>query len=511
MSDRKRDRSGLPHGLVRLTEDEAALYTPSRERYMQIVRLLEHHNGPSRRITSTEVANAVGWREDQLPEWVTDQAFEAELEELIDNHQVVWICRNCDGIVSFYAADSPEGEADLVRGLVIVYSQRPVPCPFCEAQATAFYDTAVLRSGKPARLSFQREMGADELEQQTREQDDDTAQSQNERFLDHILRTRYMARPHTLTDTLSFSDSTQERSDEHFRKTASQWHGVPGAIAGDARSVGETISRLGPELSLRPQWAEAGSNVLGRIWDSVKLMVQDRYPDLADSAVGIAKSLGLSANAHVGDAGEAAIVLEFGLFDKLYHLNNLLNLAKTGEQRDWSVEELGMNLIAALTSSPVDPRRAKTVPSTSYRSEDEFWRAHLITNSQQQFVILHELGHIVQFRSAARERERRDARRRSLEAELKADRFAIDLIVEKGDDFYIPWMQHRSIFWLTEYWHVMAMAMQPAVGSYEDARIRWDAMQRILESSGIEVKEQMVKDLRMFMDLMLKGMGIGGG
>jgi hypothetical protein len=89
----------LSANLQSMSSDEAKLYKPSPTRYMELRKLLLNPSGPSIHIKTAELAAVVQGKEDiLLPEWSTNEAFEAELEMLISKSSIVSICWDCDGI-----------------------------------------------------------------------------------------------------------------------------------------------------------------------------------------------------------------------------------------------------------------------------------------------------------------------------------------------------------------------------------------------------------------------------
>lgn len=473
-----------------------------------------HPNSPSIHITTAELADVVTGSEDRpLPDWATDRAFEAELQSLIEENSVVSICWHCDSVISFF--HDPEQGISIVPELALVAQSEKIPCPYCGTPGFAFYDPKVLTTGEKVRATGIEDEERPEWDESAETDQDLSAKvlPPNERFLDQLLRTKYGVRLDGPTDAFRVSKGTLERIAEQFTEMVSAWKTEPNLPNVDANALARLFDSKQYSLSLRPQ---IGSP-LGDVWRTVREIIAVDYPEYCDVAVGIAISPGISASTHLGDSGEMAVIVEMGLFSKLPRLNRLLSrMFDTdllhGSETDIRprIDDTVMSVIAELTDNLIDPANLKSIPMSGYESHAEFLRSRLTTKHQLVFSILHELGHLADWRSPSHTNHHRTTypMERSAVIEAKADSWAMDLILRRGESSDVPWVYTRSLFWLFEYWHVMAVGFGYPNAACCDSRKRWDNVESIIRSSREDVDFGLlcVDEVRTIFDLMIDRM-----
>lgn len=491
------------------SKDESELIGLSRIDFMKLRKMLREPKKLSIDITSTDLANVVNGRDDiELPEWSKDEDFELEIENLIEQNQLVWICPECDKIVAFFETTEEINLENLVRRLLVVAQRDDIPCPYCGKIVISLFDTDFLKRG----LSVKEIIPKNYLEKlrttdhKTKHKLSKQSEDSNEKFLQEVLEKYHGQSEDASTDIFVFSDYSIMNAKMAFKESITTWKEGPGIKPLSGRgSLDDTF--IPEKMPLRPRYGSEDSNVLGRIWDSVILMTRERYPEFKKIAVGIAKSNGLYCTTYRNETGNIAIVLHFGLFTAIYSLNHLFDLIlhfNESHGRDFNF--LIDNFVECLknidTSSFLD--------SASYKSEEEFWRSHFISNCQQQFVILHELGHIVEWttekRTCYRRRKMENHKKSKLyntNSETKADMYALKCIIEKGGDFNEPWVQYRSIFWLFEYWHMLEKRAKVKDSVYNSARERWDNLYKELKKCRADLSSLHMNETRKFVDRLL--------
>jgi len=467
--------------------DEAPLHKPSRARYMELRKLLMNPNGPSIHITTAELADVVNGREDiPLPDWATVHAFEAELESLIENNTVVSVCWDCDSVISFFH-DLKLGKL-IAPELAIVQQSEKVPCPYCGSLRIANYDPKVLTTGEKV-CPLDMNDYDDELEApaDAHQAVDSQQISPNEQYLDKLLRTEYDIQPDKQSDVFNISEYTLDRISNKFAREVSDWGETPGLPTLDPNALESFRKQL--SLSLRADAPGGKSSVLGHIWYMVKDILADDYPEFCDVAVGMAVSRGISASMHLGDSGEMAVIVEMGLFFKLPRLNHLLSLIfdtdmllRHDKGPDWTIDDIVTNIIAELTDKPIDQVKGRRIPELNYHSQEEFLRSRFITDAQIVFAILHELGHLADWKTSPQlaHHNIKDPSQRASAIEAWADAWAMDLIFKRGKEFLIPWVRYRAIFWLFEYWHLMDVVLLHSNTIHFNSRCRWDLIESMI-------------------------------
>ncbi len=489
--------------------DEALLHKPPPSRYMELRALLLNPNRPSIHITTAELAVVVHGREDiSLPDWSTNELFEAELESLISDNSAVSICWNCDSVISFF--HDPKLGKQMVPELIVVQHLEKVPCPECGSLRIAFYDPEVLKTGDAVQPHdcHNGEQILDKAEPVVQPEESPHI-STNEKFLESLIRTRYEAPQGNRTDAISLSKDTIDRVSKKYKQTVMTWEKLSGLPSIDPNAL-NSLQEF-PFISLRPHKAGGRPSLLGHTWHMVQELLSDDYLELREVAMGLAFSRGISASGHLGESGEKAIVLELGLFSTLPRLNHLLSLMfdtdmllRPGKPHHWTIDDIAANVICKILDPPVNPAKAKAIPPLNYESKDDFLRSHIITEAQIIFVILHELGHFADWQAyhPLNHHQIENPQERSDAIEAWSDKWAMELIFERGKVFHQSWLHCRSIFWLFEYWHVLHLKLRHAAKmTLSKPRSRWDHITEIIkEKEEVDLESITCTELRDILD-----------
>lgn len=486
--------------------DEAPFHKLSPTRYRELREFLNKPNGPSIHITTAELADVVNGRDDiPLPDWATDHKFETELESLIDNNSVVWICWDCDSLISFF--DDPKMGKFITRELSLVQQSERVPCPFCGSLKLAFYNPKVLATGEKVNpIDWDESVNNFKEPADIKKSLESQKLSSNEIFLDKILRSEYDIPPTQRSDLLYTSEYTLDKLSKEYSTMVSSWK----QSSGLPKHNPDAFRNLKSPLSLRTNNPDGISNILSQNWNRVIEIIACDYPEFSDIAVGMAVSPGFSASAHMGDNGEIALIIEFGLFAKQVRLNHLLSLLfdtdmllKPQKGLDWTIDEIVANIISELTEKPLEERNVRIIPKLNYSSQEEFLRAHIITEAQMVFAILHELGHVADWKTSPEliHHKIKDPFQRTCAIETWADTWAMNLIFKRGEEFYLPWIQYQSILWLFEYWNLMNIKHQ-SYNTYFNSRSRWDHIESMIQKckKGKNLDELYIDELRHIFD-----------
>jgi hypothetical protein len=254
------------------------------------------------------------------------------------------------------------------------------------------------------------------------------------------------------------------------------------------------LSRLDPEMasnrvqsmlsamSLRPVHP---GNTLGRIHDSVMIMCQDDHPEFRAYAVCLAKASGFLGRLYTNSLDGVAVVLSLTMFEALYAINRLYMVADSEsdvptDQRIGSFVQLCQIISHSFGHRTLSPSKY----SPHYPNKEELQKTHFVANCQQQFVLLHEFGHLAISSPLATEQEGADCEGRPLEVEFKADEWAATKIRAFSGEFYIPWLQLRSLLWLFEFMHFVEVIELHKLAANSHARQRFDRLRYIIDGSG---------------------------
>lgn len=393
----------------------------------------------SKEITTTQLADVVNGRENvPLPDWSRDEGFEAEIEEAIARSQVVLVCYDCDGIIGFFTTTRTIDLPMLVKGLGIVIKQERLACRKCGGRSLVWCNPSLFEEGKSiydaipsyhdfgASLSHRPSPAAPGLPRSM--------------LLTRILKERY-------------------------------------GQAEDPDLLSLTFAHSNRRLQMTP-----GQNVLGQVWDSVCQMAEEELPGVRSVAVGIAKAGGLFGSAYQDDEapGSYAIVLHFGLFDILYVLNHLFDLLhKTTDEE--SKKDLLVKFREAVLGAALGNFSWNLGCVLPYQTDEDFWAAHTASICQQQFVLMHEVAHIMSWarRSAKDERRRPYSAEAYLEDEIKADAWAVEKIITRGVSYHDPAFQFRAVYLLFAYWDLISTAASANSALFIDPGQRWDQIRRL--------------------------------
>ena len=328
-------------------------------------------------------------------------------------------------------------------------------------------------------------------------------------FLERILRTHYGQ----MSDTEPFVFKLTA-TEENVQDLAERWRKIPTGSAGIPPSTFKHVDRAGRPrgiqemlnggLSLTP-----GKNVLGKIHNSVMLMVANHDPRFERIPIAIAKDMRLRGRLFYNIDGDMAIVLSMGYFWELYVLNKITHRAFHEEPTDsldvtWSLLRILLSHLSHFVGKQTARLESLHRPDDSlYRDKDEFLRIHFIANAQQQFVLLHEFGHVAQLLARMPDSKHEMFEwEDDLSRDMDADVWAARHIAESGERFYIPWMQLRSIFWLFEYYHIVEKLEED--GFELTARPRFDAICEVVDPKRTLLAPTYIRDVRWTIDHFLE-------
>ena len=256
------------------------------------------------------------------------------------------------------------------------------------------------------------------------------------------------------------------------------------------------------EHNLRPVYQGQSGNVLGRIHDSVMLMCHDDHPEFRAYAVCLAKQATFFGRVYSETNGGVAVVLSLGLFKDLYAINHIYDLVESGKSLpDNKRIEYLVDMFCIISHSFGEGTLISTSYSPEYKDQKEVMKIHIITNCQQQYVLLHEYGHIA---TSYQKQQRQDGGifvdTPSLENELAADEWAAKKISSRGEGFYPTWLQLRSLLWLFEFMHFVEVVERKKDLHELTARRRFDQIRRVIDNDGKELPLDAVRDMRQIMD-----------
>lgn len=414
----------------------------------------------------------------------------------IERCSTAWLCPGCGKVIALHCTPQGMDENQFVRALILTADSVKLTCFACQDRRFIFLKSSALLSGLPLEHFIPSELKKPEP---TVSAETESVPEKTETFLESILRTQYGQLHDTQPLSLDWSKDT-------VRHTAEQWKRLPRGKSGPSLPP-EYLESFegGHRQSLTPD-----KNVLYRIHDSVMLMVTDRYPQFKEIPVAIAKDPMLRGRLFYNAQGDAAIVFSMGYFSELYTFNKITNRALHNPAIDsldevWSLLRILLGYISHFVGKQtVQLLSLQQDHDLPYEDTDEFWQIHFITNAQQQFVLLHEFGHAAQLlRHEAGTKHKATEWESDLARDTDADAWAAQYIAEKGDDFYIPWMQLRSIFWLFEYYNVIEAFEEKKRGHEFTARPRFDRICEIIDPGHTLVSQQYIKDVRWTFDYFL--------
>jgi hypothetical protein len=461
---------------------------PNRKRYIQIRNLILSHKSPSFPVRTEDLANVVKGREDvPLPVWATNRDFEHELETLIRRNHTVIICLDCDHIVGFLNYSPDKGNFKLDE-LMYVMTREKFSCQFCESTGWALVASELLRSGVKIEIPLGIRRTMQSYQEQKTPPLFPSAPTQNELFMDSILRRLYPFKPNESTDHILLGKNA-----------------VPNAVRtvqDFSASLADLAKRIPPAFYLRPIFNEEHRNVLGTVWDTVKKILEPEYAQFVTTAVGILPRDELTASAHLGREGQMAVIIRFGFFKSLYILNHLMLYLVGGvDNRQYNRELLIPVLRSGLSFEDAEIGKAMKKVNLAHQSEDEFWTIHAISNMQQEFAILHELGHLNAWLQKSSGEEVDNLLCEEGSAEFYADAWAIDLILKKGAKFHRLNKYLLALLWLFEYWHASATIKN---GEQKIVRERWDRIYAQAASRGVHLGDKDISMVRNFIDCVLE-------
>ena len=449
-------KSEWPESLAIRPDDPARVPSLTRTEYLAIREALLHPAAPSQCVKTTDLANVVRGRTDvQLPAWANDENFDSEFFRLVEENNVVLICSGCDRIVGFFNLRDP-------LAVSIVASRENFCCPYCNSPSLMTAASTSLTSGDPI-VAPNIEVSTSEISELYRKISDDESVLPSERLLDDVISRRYFsAGEHVIKNSPILGSEREEAI------------GLLVGLGVDKSGLLELQS-----LDLRPIWQpeKKKGNLLGRLWyHHVKLAVSHDAQDLDQIAIGIAPVNGLGASVHLGEMAESAIVLEQGLFSRVYAFNQIIFALEVRQSQP-------EGLIDVLVSKLIQGRSA--IDLGDYSSQDEYLFVDKISELQRLFVVLHEIAHrkkMLEIRDQRAKHGNQAQYSQSGIEEIYADKWAAERIA-RGDYADCDGLCRIAIFWYLEYLNV-------SLGRSEDLpwgpRRRWDSIESTMTTKNLK-------------------------
>jgi hypothetical protein len=268
-----------------------------------------------------------------------------------------------------------------------------------------------------------------------------------------------------------------------------------------------TSSRKGIEV--RPVYDGKRGNTLGRIHDSVMLMCEKDHPEFRAYAVCLANAKLTSAWPLFGKlfsepGGGKAIILNLQLFGTLYVINQLYYVAASDKSIDLERKGECLTNMFCLFSQDFGYRTFR--PSRQFiepRNREELEISHYLTNCQQQFVLLHEFGHIAISHQERATHPEATKVKPSLDDEMAADEWAARKLSEHRNRFYDLFVQLRSILWLFDLMHFVEVMEQGGKADQSVARKRFDSIRATADPQGEVFPSKEIYEIRQIVDLMI--------
>jgi hypothetical protein len=322
---------------------------------------------------------------------------------------------NCDHIIGFLDY-SPDKEIFSVAETSYVFSREGFSCQYCQSTMWSMVPSERLKSGEKIEMppGFQKTM--ESSPGQNTPIPYSPGATRNEQFLDSVLRRLYPFRPEEPTDRIRLGKKD-----------------ISGALRAAERispELAKAGQKMPPVLLLRPVYTQEYRNVLGTVWETVKEILGDENSHLADVAIGILPRNELTASAHLGSDGQTAVIVRLGFFQHLYLLNQLM-LYITGDMmnRDRKRKNLVALLRHELTNSNRNADALLRKVDLEQQTESEYWSVHAISNIQQEFVLLHELGHLQTWMQGSSGKDMDDLVPVEEAGEINADSWAVDQVL----------------------------------------------------------------------------------
>ncbi len=427
-----------------------------RRRYIKIKSMLKTLNGPTQQIKTQDLANVVKGRTDvPLPSWSKDAGFEKEIESLMKN-DLCWVCIDCDSIVSFFSLGQNDNIGTFVRDAgIVTLREKSIKCPYCGSRHPCFLDPQFFWRGKkaPSKDTFDRVLSKPTLSAKKGRNPDNISTTPHEKLLEELMvevsNTGSKEQNLEIVPIFDYQIKNLCRTVAESKKGKRSFY-IP--VEGEV-TVERMRAILGFGFALRP----TKGDVLGRVWGQVKEMIRIDFSCLLDVALGIAKRQGISAHSKYNQkTGGMAIALEYGLRDCLYSLDQLTYRICTNLITErLSKERLIFNIIGIIGET-VRLHGPWPPVFDGYENEKEYKTIDLMADCQLQFVILHELWHILNYKRLTTHDgiNRRSSGDNYLSRECSADTWAIDNILSAKEKFHNFGFQMLAIWWLFLYWHI---------------------------------------------------------
>jgi hypothetical protein len=257
------------------------------------------------------------------------------------------------------------------------------------------------------------------------------------------------------------------------------------------------VSRFAEGIVMRPICSGKHANVLGRIHESVMLMCENDHPEFSAYAVCMARVVRdepMVSQVHSAPDGGRVILLSFDLFNTLYTINQLYYMAGTSNSASRErIPEYLTNMFCIYSQSFGQRTLTPSLPFVEPRDKCDLEVSHYLANCQQQFVLLHEFGHI-----AASNGQKEP----SLSDEFVADEWAAKKIRTHRNRFYDAFVQMRSILWLFELMHFSEVIEKKRSGDALTARRRFDSLRPVADPKREVLPDKEVLEVRMIVDGM---------
>ncbi len=265
------------------------------------------------------------------------------------------------------------------------------------------------------------------------------------------------------------------------------------------------FSRKG--IKVRGVYDGKSGNTLGRIHDSVMLMCEKDHPEFRAYAVCLANAKLASGESLFGKlfsepGGGKAIILNLQLFGTLYVINQLYYVAANDKSIDLGREYL-TNMFCLFSQDFGYQTFRPSLQFIEPRNRQELEISHYLGNCQQQFVLLHEFGHIAISHQEQATHSEAYEHKPSVDDEMAADEWAARKLLEHRNRFYDLFVQLRSILWLFDLMHFVEVMEHGKKANQLVARKRFDSIRTAADPQGEVFPLKEIYEVRQIVDLMI--------
>jgi hypothetical protein len=479
----------------------------SRAEYKSIQESIDKKKSLSIPITVNELAAIVnGDKIEPLPNWAKDKSFEQEIEHAIQNNEIVWLCTNCDKIVSFYKIPSGMPKTKYIIGLLEVNARNKTGCPFCQFTTTMLFSSDFLTTGEPI-PEYNKEGKLESAQGETVSNQDIGKTSEQisfsgQDFTIDVLRNNINLKHDDKSQTFMMDNPLARTSYKDLSNIKTKYS-TP-IIEYLTVELSKVLYSMQNEKDFTLGLNKQSNKTLHRVWDSICIMLIEEWADIDSVDVIIVKKLGLMSQVFYEEHGVGVIVLYFDLFSILYELNAdiekiLFHKNDADSLKAW-IRHF-MDMCSKITSNNEESIKERQI---SLNGED-ILRSHFLGTSQQQFIILHELGHLASWKNMIAQPKKMKASIMDYnKAEMQADLWACQHIIEKGADFNVPSVQFLSIFLLFEYWNAFLKLKKLSYSGLITPRERWDNLYKFLKKNKKDTfSKQFIANTRNFFDTII--------